>query len=377
MGKHQNERRCKNRRSQSRLSVKAPRKHGVVVDMADLDNGLHELNLSEGMATPMDGASSGGGTTSRRRDIDMGGLVLRGSFPGAAPGVAETATLEAEFVKCGVVILDAKENESWQMLHDSNSRVVAVDTDGTHFEPPLLVAVAFYDAEDGKFKVLLEAPHGSLSEKMRALLRDTKITKAYCDSGSTGSVLGLLGGDERVQNTADVQRMAPPPEIGIGLAPQTSLCALFSRVFANKQVVKNRHGWKFFAGVKARQPFDWPFAAPEDRPLRAYAASKPWATLLVYAACSGREEKGDRQIEALSIVAAAKRNDSDAAATTTTTRSPRPDDESDDDAVVEDAWPPDAAAKRRVLRVFRRRDPTGNPASMMPGRARRVSRFYY
>ena len=207
-------------------------------------------------------------------------------------------TLEGAFEDKAVEILNGSDAAAWACLHSSRARVVGVDTEGTNYEPPLLVQVAFADRH-GRPKVLLEAPaSGALSQNMRRLLGDGAVVKAFCGAGGD---LAALGG--AVRNHADVQTMAGAalglPSGGGGCA--LGLAAIFGKFCGGggEKFKKCKDGWKHFAALTRRPPSAWPFAGGDEPPaklaaLREYAAADAWATLRIYEVISQRPKSSGK-----------------------------------------------------------------------------------
>lgn len=200
--------------------------------------------------------------------------------------------MENRFVASGSTLSFSKP-EAWAQLRRNRPSAVAVDTEGTHIIPPLMVQVAYRDARTGRIHVILEAPSkGQLSKELTSLLAEPSIAKVFCDVSADIYALGTP-----IVNTRDVQEIAATE---FGAPSKMNLGALGSRfVFAGAPVVKNKNGWKYFAFLKGRPSISWP-SLHTDAKLCKYAAADAWMTLEVFDAMRFRpsssypQNKSDR-----------------------------------------------------------------------------------
>ena len=147
---------------------------------------------------------------------------------------------------------------------------VAIDTEGVHLSPPLLVQIC----PVGSSRVYLEQPsrRGGLSAALARLLADPSVTKAFFDAKGDVRSLGVS-----VRGVVDVQ--------GSGnLAEATGECFTPPRPCRKSKAQGRRFG---FYRTRQTEPL------PDD--LRWYAACDAWATALVYERIHGHGEKAKKK----------------------------------------------------------------------------------
>ena len=183
--------------------------------------------------------------------------------------------LESAFLEAGGSV-DLASDASWRALWNAKPRVVALDAEGTHFSPPLLVQVAYGD------RVLLDVPgHVVVGRELRRLLADESITKVFFGPPSSEN-LGV-----KMANVVDVQKVAhlAAPDRRPGHLPSlTAAAASLSFNRDPRHVVKNTRIQKSFRFYKRRpRGFSW-----LSKEVRLYSAADAWATLELYNALKAR-----------------------------------------------------------------------------------------
>lgn len=212
-------------------------------------------------------------TSASRRLVNRYRCVVHGSG-GDGSGASK---LEQSFLRAGgrIALADA---QSWRAFWRDRPSVVALDAEGTHFSPPLLVQIAY---DDGR--VLLDVPGGGrVGRNLERLLGDPTITKVFFGPPAN-EALGCA-----IENAVDAQRAAHDAELpGLtepGRLP--SLAATAARVApipGAATLVKNRRLQKSFRNFRRRQRgFEW-----LSTEARLYSAADAWATLEVYRALDG------------------------------------------------------------------------------------------
>lgn len=176
--------------------------------------------------------------------------------------------LEKAFLRAGGVV-DLASEASWRALWASKPRVVALDAEGTHFSPPLLVQVAY--GEEGR--VLLDVPgHVVVGAQLRRLLADESITKVFFGPPSSEN-LGV-----KMANVVDVQKVAHAAAGDRRPGHLPSLTAAAGALTHPTGLVKNVKLQRSFRFYK-RRPRGYGWLSKE---VRLYSAADAWATLELY-----------------------------------------------------------------------------------------------
>jgi len=162
---------------------------------------------------------------------------------------------------------------------------VAIDTEGSHLVPPILIQVCALDRVD---TVFLEQPRrgAGLSPALTSLLRDPAVTKVFFDARSDISSLGVP-----VESALDVQRIVVEGNLlaGTGAAPwnfrnnRPSLTDIAARCIddgggGDAPVFRKNRGLQRRFGFMNERP-----RGRLGADLEWYAASDAWATAAVYA----------------------------------------------------------------------------------------------
>jgi len=169
--------------------------------------------------------------------------------------------LEAAMADRGYVARDASP-QAWADFWARSPKVVAIDAEGTHLEPPLLVQIA----SDASQEVLVVEPSHSVGADLARLLGDPAITKCFFGNPKHER----LGCD--VANAVDVQRKAGPGERG----RSRGLAEVCGELVRGRPFAKNKALQRSFGFVRARPSF---VLSPAQR---AYAAADAWATLEIW-----------------------------------------------------------------------------------------------
>eukprot|EP00628_Pelagophyceae_sp_CCMP2097_P029644 CAMPEP_0184188504 /NCGR_PEP_ID=MMETSP0976-20121227/1474_1 /TAXON_ID=483370 /ORGANISM="non described non described, Strain CCMP2097" /LENGTH=282 /DNA_ID=CAMNT_0026492831 /DNA_START=9 /DNA_END=854 /DNA_ORIENTATION=+ len=182
------------------------------------------------------------------------------------PVASSERSLEGAFLEAGGRAVDASA-EAWRRFWLSAPKVVGIDAEGTHFEPPLLLQIATSDGV-----VLLESPGASLSADAARLMGDNAIAKIFFGPPECEH-LGC-----RIRNGVDVQQLTRDAEAPRGM--QRGLATVAGDYLNGKlPFVKNKQCQRSFGFHKHR--FDngcgWLSATA-----RTYAAADAWATLRVF-----------------------------------------------------------------------------------------------
>ena len=191
-------------------------------------------------------------------------------FVGAEESDGDDIGMEEAMAERGFVARDASP-DAWAAFWRSKPAVVAIDAEGTHLEPPLLVQVACDTSKD----VLIVQPSDSVGPDLARLLQDDSIKKCFFGAPKNER-LGCM-----LRNVVDVQRAAGPGEGGRsrGLA---EVCGEFVR---GAPYAKDKRLQKSFGFVRDR---NWR-PSPEQR---AYAAADAWATLEVWRRLPRKRSRG-------------------------------------------------------------------------------------
>ena len=172
--------------------------------------------------------------------------------------------------------------EGWAKLWEMNPTYVAIDVEGNQVTPPVLVQVCVSTVQ-GEF-CLLEIPnsHG-LSDDMRRLLHDQRITKIFCD-GTSGADRRSLG-IEAHHNHADLEDITAYLMGATGV--QRGLARILNLAWPQKavRVTKDQRDKKsvfFFAAIEqGKKPRLKALDEIPDR-IRRYAAMDAWCTMMGY-----------------------------------------------------------------------------------------------
>ena len=161
--------------------------------------------------------------------------------------------------------------DAWAAFWRSKPTTVAIDAEGTHLEPPLLVQVASDTSKD----VLIVQPSDSVGPDLARLLGDEVIKKCFFGAPKNER-LGCT-----LRNVVDVQRAAGPGEGGRsrGVA---EVCGEFVR---GAPYAKDKKLQRSFGFVRDR---NWR-PSPEQR---SYAAADAWATLEVWRRLPRKRSRG-------------------------------------------------------------------------------------
>ena len=156
--------------------------------------------------------------------------------------------------------------EGWAKLWEMNPTYVAIDVEGNQVTPPVLVQVCVSTVQ-GEF-CLLEIPnsHG-LSDDMRRLLHDQRITKIFCD-GTSGADRRSLG-IEAHHNHADLEDITAYLMGATGV--QRGLARILNLAWPQKavRVTKDQRDKKsvfFFRRHRAREEAAAQGAGRDSRP---------------------------------------------------------------------------------------------------------------
>jgi hypothetical protein len=178
--------------------------------------------------------------------------------------------------------------EAWAKLWEINPTEVFIDVEGNQVIPPVLVQVcvsfpvtSFGERHDRSL-CLLEIPnvHG-LSDDMRRLLGDPKITKVFCD-GTSGADFRSLG---FIYNFVDVEDIASSLVGATGV--KRGLARIMNLAWPNPavRVTKDKRDKKsvlFFAAIEqGKKPRLKELDDIPDR-IRRYAAMDACCTMMAY-----------------------------------------------------------------------------------------------
>ena len=180
---------------------------------------------------------------------------------------------------------------AWAKLWEINPTEVFIDVEGNQVIPPVLVQVcvsfpvtSFGERHDRSL-CLLEIPnvHG-LSDDIRRLLGDPKITKVFCD-GTSGADFRSLGIDIDSDNYVDVEDIASSLVGATGV--RRGLARIMNLAWPNPavRVTKDKRDKKsvlFFAAIEqGKKPRLKELDDIPDR-IRRYAAMDACCTMMAY-----------------------------------------------------------------------------------------------
>ena len=180
--------------------------------------------------------------------------------------------------------------EGWAKLWEINPTEVFVDVEGNQVTPPVLfqVCVSFQVCISGEQQdrsmCLLEIPNiHRLSDDMRRLLRDPKITKVFCD--------GTSGADRRSLEIVDFDNYVDLEDITSSLVGATGvrrgLARIMNLAWPNPAVrvtkdTRDKESVLFFAAIEqGKKPRPKELDDIPDR-VRRYAAMDAWCTMTAY-----------------------------------------------------------------------------------------------
>ena len=176
--------------------------------------------------------------------------------------------------------------EGWAKLWEINPTEVFVDVEGNQVTPPVLVQVCVPFTSSnlvGSF-CLLEIPnvHG-LSDDMRRLLGDPKITKVFCD-GTSGADRRSLGIDDS-DNYVDLEDIASSLVGATGV--RRGLARIMNLAWPNPAVrvtkdTRDKESVLFFAAIEqGKKPRLKELNDIPER-IERYAAMDAWCTMMAY-----------------------------------------------------------------------------------------------
>ena len=155
---------------------------------------------------------------------------------------------------------------AWAQLWRNKPTHVGIDAEGTHFQPPLLVQIAWGDS------VLLDAQRDSLSRNLRRLLADEDIVKIFFGPPKNEN----FGPHVTMASCVDVQQLI------VNLTSRDSR-ALPSLANAAAQTLgeplrKNSSVQRRFSSIRKRPSgLHW-----LNHDIRLYSAADAWITLRLY-----------------------------------------------------------------------------------------------
>ena len=190
--------------------------------------------------------------------------------------------------------------EGWAKLWEINPTEVFVDVEGNQVTPPVLVQVCvsfrsplmprgyFHVSSSGerhnRSLCLLEMPNIlGLSDDMRRLLGDPKITKVFCD-GTSGADRRSLGIDDS-DNYVDLEDIASSLVGATGV--RRGLARIMNLAWPNPAVrvtkdTRDKESVLFFAAIEqGKKPRLKELDEIPDR-IRRYAAMDAWCTMMAY-----------------------------------------------------------------------------------------------
>ena len=191
-------------------------------------------------------------------------------FVGAEESDGEDIGMEEAMAEGGYKARDASP-DAWAAFWRSKPSVVAIDAEGTHLEPPLLVQVACDTSKD----VLIVQPSDSVGPDLTRLLADEAIKKCFFGAPKNER-LGCS-----LRNVVDVQRAAGPGEGG----RSRGLAEVCGELVRGAPYAKDKKLQRSFGFVRDR---NWR-PSPEQR---AYAAADAWATLEVWRRLPRKRSRG-------------------------------------------------------------------------------------
>lgn len=209
------------------------------------------------------GSAAGGGArpNNKKKPRSLGARPNK-KQPAAAETAGESMGLEECFVSVGGEAVEANADE-WARFWAGRPTVVAIDAEGTHFSPPLLVQIASDN------RVLLEVPrNGKLSADMTRLLADASITKVFFGNPKNEKLGAPMHG-----MLVDVQARAKLPGGQMRGLANVASSSLGLGEFTKNTTLQRSFGW-----YRARQNgYGW--LSPAQR---VYAAADAWATLRIF-----------------------------------------------------------------------------------------------
>ena len=178
----------------------------------------------------------------------------------------------------------------WAKLWEINPTEVFVDVEGNQVTPPVLVqvCVSFHVSSFGerhdRSLCLLEMPNIlGLSDDMRRLLGDPKITKVFCD-GTSGADRRSLGIDDS-DNYVDLEDIASSLVGATGV--RRGLARIMNLAWPNPAVrvtkdTRDKESVLFFAAIEqGKKPRLKELEEIPNR-IRRYAAMDAWCTMMAY-----------------------------------------------------------------------------------------------
>ena len=178
--------------------------------------------------------------------------------------------------------------EGWAKLWEINPTEVFVDVEGNQVTPPVLVqvCVSFHVSSFGerhdRSLCLLEMPNIlGLSDDMRRLLGDPKITKVFCD-GTSGADFRSLG---FIYNFVDVEDIASSLVGATGV--KRGLARIMNLAWPNPAVrvtkdTRDKESVLFFAAIEqGKKPRLKELNDIPER-IERYAAMDAWCTMMAY-----------------------------------------------------------------------------------------------
>ena len=180
--------------------------------------------------------------------------------------------------------------EGWAKLWEINPTEVFVDVEGNQVTPPVLVqvCVSFHVSSFGerhdRSLCLLEMPNIlGLSDDMRRLLGDPKITKVFCD-GTSGADRRSLGIDDS-DNYVDLEDIASSLVGATGV--RRGLARIMNLAWPNPAVrvtkdTRDKESVLFFAAIEqGKKPRLKELNDIPER-IERYAAMDAWCTMMAY-----------------------------------------------------------------------------------------------
>ena len=198
--------------------------------------------------------------------------VSRRDEPAPAPSAEPPVYLEDAFRAAGYEFVDDSP-DAWAEFWADAPDVVAIDAEGTHFTPPLLLQIC---ARGPRRRVLLVAPTGdALGDDVARLLGDASITKVFFGPPSREH-LGAA-----IANAVDAQAFEVAATGYVG--KQRGLAAVAGDALRRAPFAKRKDLQRSFGFYRSRPQFGLSHSrhwlSPEQR---AYAAADAWATLALY-----------------------------------------------------------------------------------------------
>lgn len=179
--------------------------------------------------------------------------------------------------------------EGWAKLWEINPTEVFVDVEGNQVTPPVLVQVCVFCEQRSRSMCLLEIPNIwlglllGLSDDMKRLLGDPKITKVFCDgtSGADRRSLGIDDSDNYVDLEDIASSLVGATGVRRGLARIVNLAWSNSAVRVTKDT-RDKESVLFFAAIEqGKKPRPKELDEIPNR-VRRYAAMDAWCTMMAY-----------------------------------------------------------------------------------------------